>query len=252
MLSFSRLWGRSGPSDPEKLRRRMVEEQIRARGVDDERVLGAMREVPRHLFVPSDMADQAYADGALPIGRGQTISQPYIVAYMTALLEPEAGRKTLEVGTGSGYQAAVLAACGLDVFSIERMPELHERARESLRRAGYLDRVRLRLGDGSRGWPEEAPFDRMLVTAAAREVPSTLRDQLAAGGVLVAPVGDPWLQTITRFRKTAEGELEREPLEGARFVPLVSGSPGASGAGAQRRENDGARGEGEGPSTGKT
>ena len=204
-------------------RARMVRDQIRARGVRDPRVLAAMEEVPRHLFVPPVYLEAAYADQALPIGHGQTISQPYIVAMMTEALEPEPGLAVLEVGTGSGYQAAVLAACGTDVYSVERIPELHRAARESLEAAGYLDRVHLRLDDGSRGWPEEAPFPRILVTAAAERLPVALVDQLAPDGLLVAPVGDPHLQTICRYRKL-EGRLERQALEGARFVPLVEGA----------------------------
>lgn len=202
------------------LRERMVRDQIRARGVRDERVLRAMREVPRHLFVLPEHRSVAYGDQALPIGHRQTISQPYIVASMTEALEPEPGSRVLEVGTGSGYQAAVLAACGMEVFTIERIPELHRFARSNLEAAGYLDRVRLRLDDGSRGWPEEAPFSRILVTAAAERLPPALVEQLAERGRLLAPVGDPYLQTIYRYRKE-EGELVEEALEGARFVPLV-------------------------------
>ncbi len=211
---------RTSPEAEAGARERMVRDQIRARGVRDERVLQAMREVPRHLFVPSPQAAAAYADQALPIGHRQTISQPYIVAMMTEALQPGPGLSVLEVGTGSGYQAAVLAACGMEVYSIERIPELHRLARESLQAAGYGDRVHLRLDDGSRGWPEEAPFERVLITAAADRLPPALVEQLAEGGSLVAPVGDPYLQTIYRYRKV-EGELEREALEGARFVPLV-------------------------------
>lgn len=218
--------GNGGPwlrrSDFESLRHRMVEDQIRRRGIQDETVLAAMREVPRHLFVPRTERRAAYGDHALPIGHGQTISQPFIVALMTAALRPEAGLRALEVGTGSGYQAAVLAASGLEVFTIERIPELYETARSNLVEAGYDDRVRLRLADGSRGWKEEAPFDRILVAAAAESVPPALARQLTTGGLLVAPVGDPFLQTIYRYTKREDGELDREALEGARFVPLVS------------------------------
>lgn len=225
MSFLSRLGGARegdrGPAAEAATRRvRMVRDQIRARGVVDERVLAAMESVPRHLFVPPMYREVAYADQALPIGFGQTISQPYIVAMMTEALKPEPGLAVLEVGTGSGYQAAVLAACGLEVYSVERIPELHELARESLSRAGYLERVHLRLDDGSGGWPEAAPFPRILVTAAAQRLPDALLAQLAPGGFLVAPVGDPELQTIYRYRR-AEAGLEREALEGARFVPLI-------------------------------
>lgn len=215
-------FGRSDASDPERLRREMVEGQIERRGIDDPRVLDAMREVPRHLFVGGRGLREAYADRALPIGRGQTISQPYVVALMTEALEPEAGLEVLEVGTGSGYQAAVLAACGLRVFTVERIAELQEEARRRIEEAGHGDRVVYRVGDGALGWPEEAPFDRIVVTAAAPEVPDALREQLAAGGVLVAPVGGSSFQEIVRLRKGEDGSWERETLEGVRFVPLVS------------------------------
>jgi len=214
-------WFRSSnEQDAASLRERMVEDQVAARGVRDERVLRALRAVPRHLFLLEEDLRTAYSDRALPIGHGQTISQPYIVGSMTAALEPEPGLRVLEIGTGSGYQAAVLAACGLEVFSVERIPELHGRARAALERTGLLDRVRLRLGDGSRGWPEEAPFDRILLTAAPERVPKPLRKQLRPGGILVAPVGEG-IQTIYRDRKTESGEWVRERREGARFVPLV-------------------------------
>ena len=218
-------FGRSADTDPESLRRRMVEQQIERRGVRDERVLAAMREVPRHHFVPGRSLSDAYADRALPIGHDQTISQPYIVARMTQAVAPEPGLRVLEVGTGSGYQAAVLAACGLEVYSVERIPELHRLARRSLEEAGYLDRVRLRLGDGSQGWPAEAPFDRVVVTAAAGSLPDPLVEQTVTGGVLVAPVGGRMMQKICRYRKLEDGTLERQELEGARFVPLVPESP---------------------------
>ncbi|MFQ5680032.1 MAG: protein-L-isoaspartate(D-aspartate) O-methyltransferase [Gemmatimonadota bacterium] len=216
--------GRRGSRELELQRARMVEVQLRARGLIDESVLRAMGEVPRHLFVPPECRSAAHADQALPIGYGQTISQPYIVAFMTIALRLEPGQRVLEVGTGSGYQAAVLAACGTRVFSIERIPQLHQRARSNLAAAGYLDRVHLRLGDGSRGWPERAPFDRMLLTAAAESLPPALVSQLAPDGVLVAPVGDPYLQTICRYLRR-EGELVEETLEGARFVPLIRETP---------------------------
>jgi protein-L-isoaspartate(D-aspartate) O-methyltransferase len=218
---FHRPDHRSEPDDPDALRARMVDRQIRARGVRDRRVLEAMTRIPRHLFVPAARRSDAYADAALPIGRGQTISQPYIVAFMTEALEPADGLRVLEVGTGSGYQAAVLAACAMEVWSVERLPELQRSAAEALRDSGLGDRVHLRLGDGSKGWPEEAPFDRIVVTAAASTVPPALLDQLASPGILVAPVGGPALQRILRVRRDAQGRLSEQPLEGARFVPLV-------------------------------
>ncbi len=214
-------WLRNSESeDPTPLREEMVEHQLRRRGLGDERVLEAMREVPRDLFVRTRWAAEAYGDHALPIGHGQTISQPYIVALMTTLLEPGPGLRALEIGTGSGYQAAVLAACGLKVYSIERIPELSDFARTNLEAAGYLDRVRLRVGDGSRGWPEAAPFDRIMLTAGAPDLPPIVVEQLAPGGLIVAPVGGYGLQTIYRYRE-AGGELEKEAIEGARFVPLI-------------------------------
>lgn len=248
MSIFSRFSGdqESGKPDPAELRRRMVEEQVVPRGVRDETVLEALRAVPRHLFVPAAHRWAAYADRALPIGYGQTISQPYIVALMTAALRPRAGLRVLEVGTGSGYQAAVLAATGMEVFTVERISSLRERARSGLAEAGYLERVRSRLGDGSQGWPEAAPFDRILVTAAAEALPPALQEQLAEGGFLVAPVGDPLLQTIYRYTKLPGGRWEREALEGARFVPLLSeesGDEAPSGEDAAGEREDGERGE---------
>jgi len=199
----------------------MVNRQIRRRGISDERVLGAMRQVPRHIFVPEAQASLAYADCALPIGHGATISQPYIVALMTEALEVEPRLRVLEVGTGSGYQAAVLAACGCRVFSVERVPALHERAARVLSEAGYGD-VTLRLGDGSRGWPDEAPFDRIIVTAAPTVLPEALLEQLGEGGVLVAPVGEELRQTVRRYRRRNE-QWEIESIEAVRFVPLIEG-----------------------------
>jgi protein-L-isoaspartate(D-aspartate) O-methyltransferase len=197
----------------------MVERQIRRRGIADEAVLEAMGRVPRHAFVPAAQISHAYADCALPIGHGATISQPYIVAVMTDSLRIGEGMRVLEVGTGSGYQAAVLAACGCRVYSIERIPELHESAALALEKTGF-GTVTLRLGDGSKGWPQEPPFDRIIVTAAAAVVPPALMEQLVEGGYLVAPVGDDWFQVIRRYRKDGN-EVTAEDIEGARFVPLI-------------------------------
>lgn len=216
---------RSSPGPAEE-RARMVENQIRHRGIADERVLSAMLQVPRHSFVPPEHGDAAYADCALPIGYAATISQPYIVAVMTASLEIDRdGLRVLEVGTGSGYQAAVLAACGCEVYTIERVPELHFRSAEVLRLVGYEDRIHLRLGDGSRGWPEAAPFDRIMITAAAPDVPRPLVEQLSPDGLLVAPIGDDWLQMLRIYRREG-AELRARDIEGARFVPLIE-DPGA-------------------------
>jgi protein-L-isoaspartate(D-aspartate) O-methyltransferase len=208
--------------DPAAARERMVREQIEARGVKDPRTLAAMRAVERHKFVPPELGDLAYADHPLPIGNGQTISQPYIVAVMTEALGLRGGEKVLEVGTGSGYQAAVLAAMGTNVYTIEIVPELAEEARARLERLGYRA-VHVRQGNGWKGWPEEAPFDAIVVTAAPPEVPEALRRQLRDGGRLVIPVGDAdqELRVITR-----QGETYHERrLFPVRFVPLV-GRPG--------------------------
>ena len=202
----------------ERQRREMVDRQILRRGISDEVVLRAMNLVPRHAFVPDSQARAAYADCALPIGYGATISQPYVVALMTAALHPTPGIRVLEVGTGSGYQAAILAACGATVFSIERVAPLHERAARALAATGFGS-VTLRLGDGSRGWPEEAPFDRIIVTAAAPAVPTALREQLGDQGILIAPVGDDRSQIVRRSLKRGS-EFEVEDIEGVRFVPL--------------------------------
>ena len=178
-----------------------------------------MSRVPRHAFVPDSQTHAAYADCALPIGYGATISQPYIVALMTEALRTTPGVRVLEIGTGSGYQAAVLAACGARVFSIERVPQLHERAAAALHESGF-GAVTLQLGDGSRGWPEEAPFERILVTAAAPAVPTALREQLSDGGILVAPVGDELSQVVRRYHKRG-ADVDVEDIEGVRFVPLI-------------------------------
>ncbi len=200
-------------------RNRMVRTQIEGRGISDERVLRAMRTVPRHRFVPGAVAAYAYEDRALPIGWDQTISQPYIVAMMTELARPEAGDTFLEVGTGSGYQAAVLAEMGCEVYSIEIVAELGEWAHERLEQTGYGDRVHTRIGDGYRGWPEAAPFDAVLVTAAAPRIPEPLVEQLREGGRLVIPVGEHW-QVLEVHLKTADG-VEQERVLDVRFVPMT-------------------------------
>jgi protein-L-isoaspartate(D-aspartate) O-methyltransferase len=202
------------------LRRRMVEEQIRARGVCDARVLQAMREVPRHRFVPEAQRAWAYEDRPLPIGHGQTISQPYMVAVMTECLDLRGDERVLEVGTGSGYQAAILGRLARDVFTLERIAPLAESAARCLADLAYAN-VRVATGDGTLGLPAEAPFDRVLVTAAAPTLPSALSTQLDEGGIIVAPVGDSWLgQTLVVGRKSA-GRLTTRPVLGCIFVPLV-------------------------------
>jgi protein-L-isoaspartate(D-aspartate) O-methyltransferase len=201
----------------------MVAGQIAARGVRAPRVLAALRRVPRHAFVPASRRASAYDDRPLPIGEGQTISQPYIVALMTEAAEVEPGDKVLEVGTGSGYQAAVLAEIASDVRSIELLEPLASRARAALDRLGY-GAVRTRVGDGYKGWPDAAPFDAILVTAAPPEVPPALVEQLAKGGRLVLPVGpDGEVQTLVRLKKREDGTLERSEFGAVRFVPLVPG-----------------------------
>ncbi len=217
--------GDAAPIDPR--REAMVERQLRGRGIADERVLEAMRRLPRELFVPEAEADVAYVDGALPIGGGQTISQPYMVARMTELLRPREGSRILEIGTGSGYQAALLGLLGCVVLSIERQAELVESARERLETLGLADRVDVRLGDGSLGAPEDGPFDGIVVTAAAPRVPPGLRDQLADGGRLVLPVGPRNRQELIVVER--DGDRYRDWSDGpCVFVPLVGegGFPG--------------------------
>lgn len=208
-----------GCESHESIRRDMVEYQLRRRGISDPLVLHAMETVPRHEFIPRRMRDMAYSDGPLPIGNGQTISQPYIVAVMSEALHPRAGMKVLEVGTGSGYQAAVLAEMGLDVFTVEYIPGLAGGAKAVLDRLGYAG-IHFHTGDGRRGWPEAAPFDGILVTAAPDSLPRALATQLADGGRLVIPVGH-WDQDLYVYRKNNDGTLDSEVLFAVRFVPLV-------------------------------
>lgn len=198
----------------------MVQEQIIARGITSPRVIETLLKIPRHLFVQEAMADQAYNDGALPIGEKQTISQPYMVALMSELLELKAQDHVLEIGTGSGYQTAVLASLCRRVWTIERIRPLAMQARKVLD-ALHLLNVNIKVGDGTLGWPEEAPFDAILVTAGAPAVPEALAQQLAPGGRLVIPVGDEASQTILRIRKEADGSLTSETGVGCRFVPLI-------------------------------
>jgi protein-L-isoaspartate(D-aspartate) O-methyltransferase len=202
-------------------RDRMVVDQIEARGVRDARVLNAMRSVPRHLFVPSTLAKSAYEDHPLPIGFEQTISQPYIVAFMTELLDVKGDSVVLEIGTGSGYQAAVLSLLARTVYTIELIPELAHTAAQRLRELGYLNVV-VRAGDGYSGWPEKAPFDRIILTAAPPEIPQALIDQLKRGGKLVAPVGR-LSQTLVLLTKHADGTIERRSVLPVAFVPMRPG-----------------------------
>lgn len=199
----------------------MADSQIRARGIRDPRVLEALGKVPRHLFVPESMRRYAYADEPLPIGEGQTISQPYIVAYMTEALRLDAGDRVLEVGTGSGYQTAVLAELVREVWTVEILGSLSLRAQSILGGLGYGN-IRYRVGDGSEGWPGSAPFDAIMVTAAAAKVPGPLEDQLAAGGRMILPVGADH-QELVLVRRDGSG-YKRDELLAVRFVPLVRSS----------------------------
>jgi protein-L-isoaspartate(D-aspartate) O-methyltransferase len=210
--------GAAGGRDAEAAR--MVDRQLRANGIADARVLAAMRKVPRHRFVPADQQAAAYADGPLPIGFGQTISQPYVVAFMTEVLALSPADVVLEIGTGSGYQAAVLGELAREVYTIEIVPELAERARATLAAGGY-DHVHVRIGDGYRGWPERAPFAKIIVTAAPGEVPQALVDQLAVGGTMVLPVGPrDGAQELRILKKTDRGVVSERSLP-VRFVPMV-------------------------------
>jgi protein-L-isoaspartate(D-aspartate) O-methyltransferase len=199
----------------------MVDRQIKNRGVRDEAVLSAMRQVPRERFVPAAVAAFAYEDRALPIGEDQTISQPYVVAMMTEALGLGPDDRVLEIGTGSGYAAAVLATIAAEVYTIERLEGLAESARRRLAELGYAN-VHVRHGDGSLGWPEHAPYDAIVVTAGGPDVPTALLDQLAVGGRLVMPVGSKFGgQRLVRIERTGTDSYEREDLEGVVFVPLI-------------------------------
>lgn len=200
-------------------RKRMVETQLLARGIRNPRVIEVMGRIPRHEFVDPGMAAQAYQDTPLNIGMKQTISQPYMVALMTESLELRGGEKVLEIGTGSGYQTAILAELSGKVFSIERLSTLSNRARRTLYRLGYVN-ITLRIGDGTAGWPEEAPYDAMIVTAGSPSVPEVYKGQLAEGGRLVIPIGGEDVQQLVRIRRSGDSFRE-EVLTGCRFVKLI-------------------------------
>lgn len=200
-------------------RQRMVDGQLVPRGIKDKRVLDAMRKVPRHLFVDDALYSQAYSDFPLPIGEEQTISQPFMVALMTEALELKGGERALELGTGSGYQTAILAELCQKVYSIERISPLASRARKVLDKLGYGNIV-VRIGDGTLGWKDEAPFDAIIVTAGAPDIPEPLVAQLKVGGRLVIPVGGEFMQSLIRVRKTETG-IERDDMGGCRFVKLI-------------------------------
>jgi len=203
------------------LRQAMIENQIIDRGVSDERVIKAMNDVPRHLFVKESLRDLAYADGPLPIGYNQTISQPYIVAYMTEILQPDTHHIVLEVGTGSGYQAAILSKLVNHVYSIEIIPELGKEAANRLDKLGY-DNVTVKIGDGYNGWEEHAPFDRIIVTAAPEQIPKKLVDQLKSGGLMVLPVGKTSFgQDMRVVKKDKTGQVTTQETIPVRFVPMI-------------------------------
>jgi protein-L-isoaspartate(D-aspartate) O-methyltransferase len=213
----------AGPPAQERRRLDMVDE-IASRGITDTRVLAAMRKVPRERFVPASQVMRAYDDGPLPIGQGQTISQPYVVAYMTEVLRVAPAHRVLEIGTGSGYQAAILGELAREVYTIEIIPELARRAADTLKTLGYRN-VQVREGDGYAGWPERAPFDRIIVTAAPDTIPQPLLDQLAVGGLLVAPVGrQAGPQWITIAERTSRGVVQRRTIP-VQFVPFTRRTP---------------------------
>ena len=201
------------------LRRQMVAEQLRARDIRDPRVLAAMERVPRHLLVPEEVRAEAYEDHPLPIGHGQTISQPYIVAFMSEALDVQPDHRVLEIGTGSGYQAAVLAELARDVYTMEIVEPLAESARQALEALKYTN-VHVRAGNGYLGWPEHAPYDRIMVTAAPEEVPPALVEQLKVGGIMAIPVGAGMMQELRILRRTADGMETLKTLP-VRFVPMT-------------------------------
>ncbi len=202
-------------------RDRMVDRQIEKRGIENARVLQALRDVKRHLFVPPEDVTSAYDDHPLPIGHGQTISQPYIVALMTETIDPQPSDHVLEIGTGSVYQAAVLSRLVEHVYTIEIVPALGTAATTRLRQLGY-ENVTVKIGDGYKGWPEHAPFDKIVVTAAPPEVPEALIDQLAKGGRMVVPVGTTF-QELLLVEKSKDGDVSKRVITGVRFVPMVKG-----------------------------
>ncbi len=203
--------------DFERLRKKMVETQLIPRGIKDKKVIEAFLTVPREKFVPENLKESAYDDTPLPIGEGQTISQPYIVALMTELLQLKGREKVLEIGTGSGYQAAILSEIGCEVYSVERIPSLAKRAGKILQQLGYI--VKIKIGDGTLGWEEYAPYDGIIVTAAGPKIPQSLLTQLKEGGRIIMPVGDLFTQDLIRITKV-KGKFIKENFGGCQFVPL--------------------------------
>ena len=217
-------WERPRFDQRQNERHEMVEQGIKARGITDKKVLDAMRNVPRHFFVPKNYQEHAYENRPLPIGHNQTISQPLIVAYMTDLLDLEAGEKVLEIGTGSGYQAAVLSELTPHIYTIEIIKPLADQAIKRFEILGY-DTITTKVGDGYKGWPEHAPFDKIILTAAPEQIPQPLINQLAPEGMLVAPVGSvDDNQVLTKITKTKDGEIKREQKMPVRFVPMTGES----------------------------
>ncbi len=205
--------------DFKELRDFMVKTQLIPRGIKDERVLNAMKKVPRHLFIDESMQYKAYDDMALPIGEGQTISQPYMVAVMTQLLELKGNEKVLEIGTGSGYQAAILAELAKEVYSVERVTALATMAEERFHSLGY-NNIHVKMGDGTLGWPEEAPFDRIIITAGTPKIPDPLIEQLSEKGIIIAPVGERFSQQLLKVKKS-NGKLLEDYHTPCVFVPLI-------------------------------
>ena len=221
LFSQTNDWAPPSFSERQDDRNEMVEEQLVPRNITDQQVLNAMREVPRHLLVPEEYRSWAYSDRPLPIGYNQTISQPYIVAFMTQTLNLEHGDKVLEIGTGSGYQAAVLSHITPNVYTIEIVEELGKRAKEDLTEIGYTN-IEIKIGDGYYGWKEYAPFDGIVVTAAPETIPDPLIQQLKPGGTLIIPVGETGkVQTFMKVTKTEAGEIQKERLMAVRFVPMT-------------------------------